>query len=56
MAERNTRVVEPPSHQLTTADIDENVSIGTTPEALAWNATRGGSERRDGQEEPQLIA
>ena len=35
----------PVAHQPTKAQLEEDVSIDTTPEALAWAVTRGGAER-----------
>ena len=37
----------PSSHQPSKAELDEDVSIDASPEALAWAVTRGGAERRD---------
>ena len=47
MAERDLRVSDPAAHQPTKADMEEDVSIDATPEALAWAVTRGGAERRE---------
>ena len=33
-------------HQPSKAELEEDVSIDTTPEALAWAVTRGGAEKR----------
>ena len=33
------------AHQPSKAELEENVSIDATPEALAWAITRGGAER-----------
>ena len=38
------------AHQPSKAELEEDVSIDATPEALAWAVTRGGAERRDAQE------
>ena len=38
---------DPASHQPSKAELEEDVSIGSAPEALAWAVTRGGAERRD---------
>ena len=38
--------VAPAAHQPTKAELEEDVSIDATPEALAWAVTRGGAERR----------
>ena len=37
---------DPATHQPSKADMEEDVSINTTPEALAWAVTRGGAEKR----------
>ena len=39
--------VAPATHQPSKAELEEDVSIDTTPEALAWAVTRGGAEQRD---------
>ena len=36
----------PAAHQPTKAELEEDVGIDATPEALAWAVTRGGAERR----------
>ena len=36
---------DPAAHQPTKAELEEDVSIDTTPEALAWAVTRGGAEK-----------
>ena len=50
MAQRDP-ATDPAAHQPTKADMEADVGIDATPEALAWAVTRGGSERRDGDEE-----
>ena len=45
MVERDLRATDPAAHQPTKADMEEDVSIDATPEALAWAVTRGGAER-----------
>ena len=47
MAEQDVRATYPASHQPTKADMEEDVSIDATPEALACAVTRGGAERRE---------
>ena len=37
---------DPAAHQPSKSELEEAVSIDTTPEALAWAVTRGGAERR----------
>ena len=37
---------DPAAHQPSKAEIEEDVSIDASPEALAWAVTRGGAERR----------
>ena len=39
--------VDPAAHQPSKAELEEDVSINATPEALAWAVTRGGAERRE---------
>ena len=39
--------VAPAAHQPSKAELEEDVSVDATPEALAWAVTRGGAERRD---------
>ena len=34
-------------HQPSKAEMEEDVSVNATPEALAWALTRGGAERRE---------
>lgn len=46
MVERDPRVSDPPAHQPTKADMEEEVSIDATPKALAWATMCGGSERQ----------
>ena len=41
------------AHQPSKAELEEDVGIDATPEALAWAVTRGGAERRDGTKEPK---
>ena len=41
----------PAAHQPSKAELEEDVSVDATPEALAWAVTRGGAEPRD--ETPQ---
>ena len=43
--------VAPAAHQPSKAELEEDVSINATPEALAWAVTRGGTERR-GESKP----
>ena len=40
-------LTSPAAHQPSKAELEENVSIEATPEALARAVTRGGAERRD---------
>ena len=42
--------VDPADHQPSKAELEEDVSVDATPEALAWAVTRGGAERRDAKE------
>ena len=46
MAERE-QPTDPAAHQPRKSELDEDVKIDATPEALAWAVTRGGAERRD---------
>ena len=34
------------AHQPSKAELEEDVSVNATPEALAWAVTRGGAEKR----------
>ena len=38
---------KPVDHQPTKAELEEEVKIDATPEALAWAITRGGAPRRE---------
>ncbi len=38
------------SRQPSKAQLEEDVSIDATPEALGWAVTRGGAERRDNRD------
>lgn len=40
-------LVDSAAHQPTKADMEEDVSVEDTPEALAWAVTRGGAERQE---------
>ena len=42
---------DPAAHQPTKAEMEVDVSIDAAPEALAWAVTRGGAERRDGDQD-----
>ena len=44
MVERDLKATDPPAHQPTKADMEEDVSIDAAPEALAWAVTPGGAE------------
>ena len=44
----------PAAHQPSKAELEEDVSIDATPEALAWAITRGGAERREETPQQQL--
>ncbi len=46
MSDRRLKATDPAAHHPTKADTEEDVNIDTTPEALAWAATRGGTERQ----------
>ena len=39
--------VDPAAHQPSKTELEEDVGIDATPEALAWAVTRGGAERKD---------
>ena len=47
MAERDLGDTDPAAHQPTKPDMEEDVNIDASPEALAWAVTRGGAERRE---------
>ena len=42
--------VAPVARQPSKAELEEDVSIDTTPEALAWAVTRGGADRHDDED------
>ena len=46
MVDQDRRVSDPAGHQPTKADLEEDVAIDATPDALAWAVTRGGAERQ----------
>ena len=48
MENRAKRQRDPTTHQPSKAELEEDVSVDATPEALAWAVTRGGAERRSG--------
>ena len=52
MAERDVRATDPAAHQPTKAEMEEDVSINATPEALAWAVTHGGAEPRESRKPP----
>ena len=39
-------IANPAAHQPSKAQLEEDVSIDATPEALAWAVTRGGADSR----------
>lgn len=39
-------VRDPAAHQPSKAELEQEVSINATPEALGWAVTRGGAQRR----------
>ena len=41
----------PAAHQPSKAELEEDVSIDASPEALAWTVTRGGAVRREDKDE-----
>ena len=45
-------VVNPAAHQPSKAELEEDVSVDATPEALAWAVTRGGADRREETKPP----
>ena len=45
MADQDLRVSDPAAHQPTKAEMEEDVGLDATPDALAWAVTRGGAER-----------
>ena len=42
----------PAAHQPSKAELEEDVSIDTTPTGLAWVVTRGGAEKKKGTKPP----
>ena len=53
MVDRDPTAADPAAHQPTKADLEEDVSIDATPDALAWAVTRGGAVRQDAEAERQ---
>ena len=51
MTESDKRVTDPAAHQPSKAELEEDVRIDATPEALAWAITRGGAARRDSDDD-----
>ena len=47
---------DPAAHQPTKADMEEDVGIDATPEALAWTITRGGAEQQKADNAPRDAA
>ena len=50
MVDRDLTATDPAAHQPTKAEMEEDVSIDATPDALAWAVTRVGSERQKDDE------
>ena len=50
MAEQDVRAADPVAHQPTKAEMEADVSIEATPEALAWAVTRVGVARKQAVE------
>ena len=46
MNRERKRVADPADHQPSKAEMEADVSIEATPEALGWAVTRGGARRR----------
>lgn len=44
MVGQDPKATDPAAHQPTKADMEEDVGVDATPEALAWAVTRGGAE------------
>ena len=44
--------VAPANHQPSKAELEEDVRIDATPQALAWAVTRGGAEKKEATEPP----
>ena len=38
--------LDPAAHQPSKGELEEDISIDATPEALGWAVTRGGAERQ----------
>ena len=47
MVDRDLKAIDPAAHQPRKIDMEADVSIDATPEALAWAVTRGGAERHE---------
>ena len=43
---------DPAAHQPSKTELEEDIGVDASPEALAWAVTRGGAERRDAKETP----
>ena len=53
MNREQTANFDPAAHQPSKAELEEDVDIDATPEALAWAVTRGGAERRKSESNQQ---
>lgn len=51
MDSERTGAAEAATHQPSKTELEEDMSIKATPETLAWAVTRGGQERRLGDDE-----
>ena len=47
--------IDPAAHQPAKSDMEKDVIIDATPEALAWAVTRGGAERRAIKEQKMAV-
>ena len=52
MAEQDVKASDPAAHHPTKADMEEDMSVGDSPEALAWAVTRGGTHRKEPAQSP----
>ena len=47
MADQDLKATDPAAHQPSKADMEADIGVDATPEALTWAVTRGGTERRE---------
>ena len=52
MVDQDLKATDPAAHQPTKADMEADVCIDATPEALACAVTRGGTHRKEPAKSP----